>query len=115
MNDHDAETVREIERLRMLAQWYRDWAALSGSSAVRENRSAGSVAGVAARVRATTRMSDRHDHLALSTKRLCRLRGLAAAGAEAQLKLFGEIMASLLVHDAIIGRGAGHGHPRAPV
>jgi hypothetical protein len=38
MNDHDAETVREIERLRMLAQWYRDWAALSGSSAVRENR-----------------------------------------------------------------------------
>jgi hypothetical protein len=38
MNEHDAETVREIGRLRTLAQRYRDWAALSGSSPVRENR-----------------------------------------------------------------------------
>lgn len=38
MDDHRAETIHEIERLRVLADWYRDWAQTSGSEQVREAR-----------------------------------------------------------------------------
>jgi hypothetical protein len=34
-----AETIREIERLRVLADWYRGWALVSGSERERTSRS----------------------------------------------------------------------------
>jgi hypothetical protein len=57
---------------------------------------------------------DREDHAIMSARRrglIDRLRGLGTAGADAQLKLFEEITASMLVHDAIIRRGAGSRGP----
>ena len=38
MDDHQVETIREIERLRVLADWYRDWALVSGSEQERTSR-----------------------------------------------------------------------------
>jgi hypothetical protein len=38
MDDHRAETIHEIERLRVLAEWYRDWAHATGSEQVRKTR-----------------------------------------------------------------------------
>jgi hypothetical protein len=34
----ELDTIREIERLRVLADWYRDWALVSGSAAGRTAR-----------------------------------------------------------------------------
>jgi hypothetical protein len=34
----ELDTIREIERLRVLADWYRDWALVSGSAAERAAR-----------------------------------------------------------------------------
>jgi hypothetical protein len=36
--EHRMETIREIERLRVLADWYRGWATVSGSEDERRNR-----------------------------------------------------------------------------
>jgi hypothetical protein len=38
MKDEPAVKVREIERLRVLAQWYRDWAGVAGSGDDRNAR-----------------------------------------------------------------------------
>ena len=38
MENHEAETIREIEGLRTLARWYRDWALLTGSEVERLTR-----------------------------------------------------------------------------
>ena len=38
MDDHRAETIHEIERLRVLAAWYRDWAHSTRSDQMRETR-----------------------------------------------------------------------------
>jgi hypothetical protein len=36
--EHRMETIREIERLRILADWYRNWALASGSEEQRSSR-----------------------------------------------------------------------------
>jgi hypothetical protein len=36
--EHRMETIREIERLRILADWYRGWATVSGREDERRNR-----------------------------------------------------------------------------
>ena len=38
MDNHEAETIREMQGLRRLAQWYRDWAPLAGSETERLTR-----------------------------------------------------------------------------
>jgi hypothetical protein len=38
MDDLQADTIREIERLRVLADWYRGWARVSGSEQDRTAR-----------------------------------------------------------------------------
>jgi hypothetical protein len=38
MDDQQAETIHEIERLRALADWYRNWALLAGSEQERTGR-----------------------------------------------------------------------------
>jgi len=38
MKDEPAVMVREIEGLRVLAQWYRDWAGVAGSEYERNAR-----------------------------------------------------------------------------
>jgi hypothetical protein len=38
MNDEQTVTVREIEQLRVLAQWYRAWAGVAGSDDERNAR-----------------------------------------------------------------------------
>jgi hypothetical protein len=37
-DEHRMETIREIERLRVLADWYRGWALTSGSEEQRSSR-----------------------------------------------------------------------------
>jgi hypothetical protein len=36
--EHRMETIREIERLRVLADWYRSWAQAGGSEEQRSSR-----------------------------------------------------------------------------
>ena len=38
MDDRQIDTIREIERLRVLADWYRGWALVSGSEQQRTSR-----------------------------------------------------------------------------
>ena len=60
MDDHRAETIHEIERLRSVADWYRDWARQTGSEQVRQAR-LGLALTAEAKVRALQRELERKE------------------------------------------------------
>jgi len=61
------ETIREIERLRILADWYRGWATVSGSEEQRLSR-LGLADHIYANVRALMR-AEMYDQLAAQAQR----------------------------------------------